>query len=76
MLTPDDIDTLVPCPACETCATCEGTGKVTCFRCPLPHSMACPADSTCGMCEGTQLCSPARRYTWIRSHPPPPESAE
>lgn len=25
----DDIATLVPCPRCEACATCGGTGMVT-----------------------------------------------
>ncbi len=70
MTSPDDTETLVPCPACEACITCNGTGKVTCYECPMMHSIDCPADTTCCICQGTQLVSHPRRVAWLRVNPP------
>ena len=68
-LGPED-ETLVTCPADEACAACDGTGRIMCFRCPLPHKMECPGCSTCGLCQGLGVVSAPRRREWLRLNPP------
>ncbi len=67
-----DPETLVPCPACETCQHCKGTTRITCHRCPVPHAMPCPYGEACGVCQGMQLVTAEQRALWIRN--PPPET--
>lgn len=65
--------TMEPCPACETCAACQGTGKVWCHHCgPTPHALPCSFDAACGICGGTQQVTAERRRAWryLRSEPP------
>ena len=50
--------------------TCNGTGKVKCYECPMMHSIDCPADTTCCICQGMLMVSNARRVAWLRVNPP------
>jgi hypothetical protein len=71
-----EAETLVGCPACESCASCGGTSEVDCFVCVLPHVLTCTACKECGLCTGTRLVSADTRVMWLRTRrPDPPEAA-
>lgn len=60
-----DYATMQPCPLCERCPSCEGTRRLRCTFCSVPHMVECTACETCGLCQGTHLVTVAARDRWL-----------
>lgn len=50
-------DTLIECPMCEHCVTCQGRHHVTCEKCGL-EDVHCETCSACFLCQGTHIVTP------------------
>lgn len=76
-MNPDTVATLKPCPACEACTTCRGTGEIMGVRSGDVVKRKCPADAICGLCDGARLCTATARTAWLNATPtePPPRAA-
>ncbi len=67
----DDDDTLYPCPRCEACSECNGTGQVRDDSAPPMIGVTeCFACEQCAVCGGTQLVTGEMRDRFLAKGTP------